>query len=54
MLVGRLVEVCNLYNDDKYLALVLNVNKDCSLTVQKEDGSLDYLNSGEVRIVINK
>ena len=39
---------------DKYNALVLNVNKDCSITVQKEDGSLDYLNSGEVRIVINK
>ena len=33
---------------------VLNVNRDCSLTVQKSDGSLDYLNSGEVRIVINK
>ena len=53
LLIGKTVEVCNLYNDDKYLAKVLKVNDDCSLQVEK-NGELINLNSGEVRIIINK
>ena len=53
LLIGKTVEVCNLYNDDKYKALVLKVNDDCSLLVEAE-GKQVNLNSGEVRIIINK
>ena len=53
LLIGKTVEVCNLYNDDKYLAKVLKVNDDCSLQVEKNGESIN-LNSGEVRIIINK
>ena len=54
MLIGKTVEVCNLYNEEKYKALVIKVNNDCSLCVEKEDNSIVNLNSGEVRIIINK
>ncbi|MBO4623056.1 MAG: biotin--[acetyl-CoA-carboxylase] ligase [Bacilli bacterium] len=53
LLIGKTVEVCNLYNDEKYKALVLKVNDDCSLLVEAE-GKQVNLNSGEVRIIVNK
>ena len=52
MLIGKTVEVCNLYNEEKYKALVIKVNSDCSLCVEK-DGELININSGEVRLSLN-
>lgn len=54
ILIGKQVEVLNLYNDTKYNADVIGVSSDCMLEVKKENGKIELLNSGEVRIIINK
>ena len=54
MLIGKAVEVCNLYNEEAYEAKVIEVDKDCKLVVEDKEGKKIRLNSGEVRIILNK
>ena len=49
MLIGKKVVVCRVAKDDK-CAKVCNIDEKCRLVVEYEDGNIESLDGGEVRI----
>ena len=54
ILIDKEVESLNLVTKEKEVVKVIKVNDDCSLQVIDKEGIIKNLNSGEVRLIINK